>query len=206
MDSRERARDFHGSSIFRVVRANATSAWKLKDFTPRQMVASVDNPKNCNALTAGPGPNCSSNACHNPPRITVLLSKLCRVSPIILAIAERETAGLYGTNGIEIAWSERSLATNQPTSLEPVRRGSDRFEVRLLPRKMASRLKLRWDEVGRAMLASDGAFGTIADIYTDRLTDLTCGRKWALGPILGDLIAHESHLLLGPDSHCTGGR
>jgi len=71
---------------------------------------------------------------------------------------------------------------------------------------MASRLKLRWDEVGRFMLASDDAFGTIADIYTDRLTDLTCGRKWALGPILGELIAHEiGHLLLGPDSHCTGG-
>ena len=148
----------------------------------------------------------ASEAPATQPRITVLLSNYAGVSPKILAIAQREATGLYGRMGIEIAWSERSLATNQPTSLEPVRPGSDRFEVRLLPRKMASRLKLRWDEVGRAMLASDGAFGTIADIYTDRLTDLTCGRKWALGPILGDLIAHESHLLLGPDSHCTGGR
>jgi hypothetical protein len=108
--------------------------------------------------------------------------------------------------GIEIAWFERSLAPNQPTLTEPIRPDSNRFEVRLLPRRMASRLKLKSDEVGRAMLASDGAFATIADIYVDRLTDLTYGRKWALGPILGDLIAHEiGHLLLGPDSHCTGG-
>jgi hypothetical protein len=114
------------------------------------------------------------------------------VSPNILAIAERETTGLYGRMGIEIAWSERSLVPDEQAPPEQIRPGYDRFEVCLLPRKMASRLKLRSDEVGRAMLASDDAFGTTADIYTDRLTELTCGRKRALGPILGNLIAHES--------------
>src|SRR5205085_10911907 len=84
--------------------------------------------------------------------------------------------------------------------------GPDRFEVRLLPHLMADRLKLRRDEIGRALIADKGAFGTIADIFSDRLMELTSTRKWAAGPLLGGGIAHElGHLLLGPGSHSAGG-
>ena len=140
------------------------------------------------------------------PRVAVLLNNYAEVSPKILAIAQREAAGVYARIGIEIEWVERPLVPDEGTLAKQILPGPDRLEVRLLPRAMADRLKLRSDEIGRAMLADDGAFATIADIYTDRLVELTSSRKWALGPILGDLLAHElGHLLLGPDAHCTGG-
>jgi len=114
--------------------------------------------------------------------------------------------GVYARIGSEIEWVERPLVPDEETLTKQIPPGPDRLEFRLLLRAMADRLKLRSDEVGRAMRANDRAFGTIAEIYTDRLAELTSSRKWALGPILGDFLAHElGHLPLGPDAHCTGG-
>jgi len=97
--------------------------------------------------------------------------------------------GVYAPIGSEIEWVERPLVPDEKTLAKQILPGPDRLEVRLLPRAMADRLKLRSDEVGHAMRANDRAFGTIAEIYTDRLAELTSSRKWALGP----------------DAHCTGG-
>src|SRR4029077_15563879 len=111
------------------------------------------------------------------PRVAVLLNNYAAVSPKILAIAQREASGVYARIGIEIEWVERPLVPDEGTPSRQILPGPDRLEVRLFPRAMADRLKLRSDEVGRAMLADDGAFGTIADIYTDRLAELTSSRK-----------------------------
>ena len=140
------------------------------------------------------------------PRITVLLYNYAAVSPQTLASAEREAAAIYGRMGIEVEWVDGPTVAHGATTAYRVAAGPDRLEVRLLPRRMAERLKLRSNEVGRAMLAGDGAFGTVADIYTDRLTELIAGRDWAFGLIVGNLAAHElGHLLLGPGAHTPSG-
>lgn len=140
------------------------------------------------------------------PRITVLLYNYAAVSPQTLASAERETAAIYGRMGIEVEWADGPTVAQGATTAYRVAAGPDRLEVRLLPHRMAERLKLRSNEVGRAMLAGDGAFGTVADIYTDRLSELIAQRNWAFGLILGNLAAHElGHLLLGPGAHTPSG-
>ena len=148
----------------------------------------------------------SSAKAESRPRITVLLYNYAAVSPQTLASAERETAAIYGRMGIEVQWVDGPTVAHGATTGYRVAAGADRLEVRLLPHRMAERLDLRAHEVGRAMLTDDGAFGTVADLYTDRLTELIAGRNWAFGLILGNLAAHElGHLLLGPGAHAPSG-
>lgn len=130
------------------------------------------------------------------PRIAILLYNYAAVSDETLASAKYEAALIYMRIGVDIEWVEYRMLPHGP----------DRFEVRLLPHFMADRLNLRRDEIGRALIADEGAFGTVADIFSDRLLELTSTRKWAAGPLLGGLMAHElGHLLLGPGSHSKGG-
>jgi hypothetical protein len=123
-----------------------------------------------------------------------------------MANAKHETDVIYARMGVEIEWAEYPMLPHEAAPANRIPPGPDRFEVRLLPHSMADRLKLGRDEIGRALIAGEGAFGTVADIFTDRLMELSSTRKWAVGPLLGGLMAHElGHLLLGPASHSKGG-
>ena len=140
------------------------------------------------------------------PRIAVLLYNYAVISAQNIASAKHETDLIYARMGVEIKWADYPMLPHEAVPAERIPPGPDRLEVRLLPHLMADRLKLGADEMGRALIAGEGVFGTVADIFTDRIMDMTGSRKWAVGPVVGGVIAHEiGHLLLGAGSHSKGG-
>jgi hypothetical protein len=148
-------------------------------------------------LTAAPPPR---------PRIGILVYNYAAVSIETMASAKREADLIYGRMGVEIEWADYPMLPHEGAQAIRIPPGPDRLEVRMLPRSMADRLKIGRDEIGRAMIAGEDIFGTIADIFTDRIMDMTSTREWAAGPLVGDVMAHEiGHLLLGPRSHSNGG-
>ena len=148
-------------------------------------------------LTAAPPPR---------PRIAVLPYNYAAISAETIANAKHEADLIYARMGVEIESGRLPNASSRSGTGKSDSSGPYRFEVRLLPHSMADRLKLGPDEIGRALIAGKGPFGTVSDIFTDHLMELTSARKWAAGQLLGCLMAHElGHLLLGPGSHSNGG-
>lgn len=155
----------------------------------------------CGALTvllsAAPPPR---------PRIGILVYNYAAVSVDTVSSAKREADLIYGRMGVQIEWADYPMLPHEGGQTIPIPAGPDRLEVRLLPRPMADRLKIGPDEIGRALFAGKDIFGTIADIFTDRIMDMSSTHEWSAGPLVGDVMAHEiGHLLLGPGSHSKGG-
>ena len=149
------------------------------------------------SLTAAPPPR---------PRITVLLYNYAAISAETIANAKHEADLIYARMEVEIEWADYPMFPHEAAANRIPPAGLDRLEIRLLPHSMSDRLKPGRDEVGRALIADEGVFGEVADIFTDRLMGMTSTWKWAAGPLLGGVMAHEiGHLLLGPGSHSKGG-
>jgi hypothetical protein len=121
--------------------------------------------------------------------------------------ARRETNMIFGRVGMEIEWVQCNLSMrNAPQQLCSMRRGPANLELRLLPRRMADRMRLGSNAAGFALQPLDGVPGVLANVFPDHAADLATNSGLDRGVLLGHLVAHElGHLLLGIGSHSTGG-
>lgn len=140
----------------------------------------------------------ATNPSPSKSQLTVYVSTTAHSAESSLLEAERETARVFRNAGIGIDWIN---CTRDETSAIPSRchqaPGPAELVIRIIPRARQTSQNV----TGSSFLGPTG--GVYADIFFDRVLELQqIDPALSLGPILGDVIAHElGHLLLGGNSH-----
>jgi hypothetical protein len=131
------------------------------------------------------------------PEITVFVYNTARVSPPVLALAERQASGIFREAGIAIAWVNCSAATLKG----PCQPGPTQFILHIVARGKTSS-----DAVfGVAFLGPDGT-GRYCDVFYDRIEKMHRESGESPARLLGTVAAHEiGHLLLGSHAHSPMG-
>jgi hypothetical protein len=139
--------------------------------------------------------------------LRVFLYDYARTDKATVEQARRETSMIFRRAGVEIEWVQCTLSMrNAPRQLCSMRRGPANLELRLLRRRMVTRMRLGSNAAGFALQPLDGVPGVLANVFPDHAEDLATNSGLDKGVLLGHLIAHElGHLLLGIGSHSTGG-
>ncbi|HSB17984.1 MAG TPA: hypothetical protein VLE22_26270 [Bryobacteraceae bacterium] len=158
-------------------------------------------------LLAGVALPLHGNKGEEPLRLRVFMYNYAETSQSLVDRARRETSMIFRRAGVEIEWVQCTLSMrNAPQQLCSMRRGPANLELRLLPRRMAGRMRLGSNAAGFALQPLDGVPGVLANVFPDHAADLATNSGLDRGVMLGHLIAHElGHLLLGIGSHSTGG-
>lgn len=158
-------------------------------------------------LLAGVALPLRGNEGEEPFRLRVFMYNYADTSHSLVDRARRETDMLFRRAGVEIEWVQCTLSMRiAPQQLCSMRRGPASLELRLLPRRMADRMRLGSNAAGFALQPLDGVPGVLANVFPDHAADLATNSGLDRGVMLGHLIAHElGHLLLGIGSHSTGG-
>ena len=171
-------------------------------------------------LSAGPGGFAAPEA--QPPRITVRLYNFAGVSDGVLDRAEGISTQIFHDAGIRIIWTPcpRNSAERNPypNCREPF--GPSDIILRILP-AAPEKFSRRRAVFGVAWLGSGTEISTVADVYYDRVQQMTSSSlrsasrgifSTQLAPdvcdalTLGAVLSHEiGHLLLGTNSHSTNG-
>jgi hypothetical protein len=137
--------------------------------------------------------------------ITLRIYNYARVPARTLSRAERETAEIFRTAGVETAWIEcRVSSADPPTPAcdQPVA-SSDLF-LKLLPPPMARAFPSYADTFGITLAEKDWP-GTDALVFYGRLAALARAQHLSEQDILAVVMAHEvGHLLLGIGHSPTG--
>ena len=137
------------------------------------------------------------------PTAMILVYDYARVSPAILAAAEREAGRILDAAGVRITWVECPLWATTARAAGPCwrRLKSTGLMLRVLPPPAQHSLKA--DVFGFAISSN------IASVYYDyavRLAVEEANVEFDARIILGCVIAHElGHLLIGPNSHSSAG-
>jgi len=130
---------------------------------------------------------------------TVLVVNSAHVAPALLRLAERESARIFLSAGIEISWINCG-----PDSFEgscPAVEGSNQFVVHIVPRATTFA-----DFVfGVAFLGDDGR-GRYCDVFFAGIAATKDQPEVRNFELLGAVMSHElGHLLLGSHSHSVFG-
>jgi len=140
-----------------------------------------------------------------PPEgfVTVAVHNRAGVARNTLALAERTASSIFRQAGVDIVWANCEL---------PVDRGQIASSCHVTAFPMHLQLSiaqrsenLRESVLGVSFLAEDGS-GCYSDVFFERVRELHERFNVNLGPLLGDVIAHEiAHLLLGTNAHSDTG-
>jgi hypothetical protein len=135
--------------------------------------------------------------------VTVAVHNHAGVPANTLAEAERTASSIFKQAGVDVDWANCDL---------PVEEGqlASSCHVTEFPRHLqlsiARRSKnLRESVLGVSFLSEDGS-GCYSDVFFEPAEELHERFNVNLGPLLGDVVAHEiAHLLLGTNAHSDTG-
>lgn len=140
--------------------------------------------------------------------VSVRLYNYAHVSPNEMARAQKSAARILNSAGLKTVWldcpwhrrdSARNKACRQPL-------GPTGLFIRILSRRMGSRLKFPRQTLGIAFLPRDGGPGRYASVFYHRIKDASRYSYFTRGEILGHVLAHEiGHLLLGSGNRFLDG-
>jgi len=140
-----------------------------------------------------------------PPEafVTVSIHNHAGVPANTLAEAERTASSIFKQAGVNIDWSNCDL----PAEARQIASSCHVTEFpRHLQLSIARRSKNLTESVlGVSFLGEDGS-GWCSDVFFERVEELHKHVNLNLGPLLGDVVAHEiAHLLLGRNAHSGSG-
>lgn len=129
--------------------------------------------------------------------------------------SSRETASrVLAQAGVGLNWLDCTIIPAGTLPGEPAKptdagcnqvTGQQTLVIRVMPARMMPS-DLPKGTFGFAMLSKSDPHATIANVYFDRIRQISDGRKVRRGVLLGNMIAHEiGHLLLGAASHSGEG-
>ena len=137
------------------------------------------------------------------PTPAVLVYNYARVSPVILAAAEREAGKILDAAGVRIIWVECPMRSTTASAKGPCLRALKSTDIMLRVLPPPAHHRLRADVFGFAIRPN------LANVYYDYAVRLAVEQEYVefdARIILGCVIAHElGHLLLGVNSHSSAG-
>lgn len=147
------------------------------------------------------GISASSLGVNNQPVIRVEVYNYTHLGRKKLREAEGQAANLFAMAGVRIAWLNHSQKGR--SVLSPLNHSNADFSIRILYAFMSRRLPRASEAnaLGESRVPSgtnEPTAGGIADVFYDRVREVST--RWDLfpGQVLGDAIAHElGHLLMG---------
>ena len=140
--------------------------------------------------------------------MTVRVYNFAGLSGRSVSQASEVAHGIYDNAGIHTEWIDCRLSAEEPVKNPSCgeRLGPTVIRVRLLPRTMAERMAIREDALGIAFPSLSGGFGSIANVFVQRIESLADRDMADVEIILGHVMAHEvGHLLLSLESHSKRG-
>ena len=152
-----------------------------------------------------PGPSGSTangnHAIASPrPRLTLRVYNYAEVSSPELASSERVAAAIFTSLGIETNW------VDCPTSHRNARAypacdsdmGTTDLVLRILPRRMAVKLRHSYDSLGFAQTCPESEPACELNVFYHRIDELAA-KGYRADRILGYVMVHEiAHVLIGP--------
>lgn len=140
--------------------------------------------------------------------ITVRLYNFAGTPAPEVVRAQQEASDIFARSDIRLKWLNCTLNTdgNPADAACHVARVPAVLNLRLAPQQMEPKHGLPKGICGFSLISTSGDFSSTAIIYLERVTEITDGRKYRRGVVLGAMIAHElGHLLLGVGSHSKMG-
>ena len=143
----------------------------------------------------------SSNGVKNQPVIRVEVHNYAQIERTKLHEAERQAANLFAMAGVRIAWLNHSR--KRGPRLTMLERSNADFSVRIVYAFMIKRMRRASEAnaLGESTVpwgSNEPTPGGIANVFYDRVKEVST--RWDLfpGEVLGDAIAHElGHLMRG---------
>jgi hypothetical protein len=135
--------------------------------------------------------------------VTVAVHNHAGVPANTLAEAERTASSIFKQAGVDVDWAN----CDPPAKAGQIASSCQVTEFpRHLQLSIARRSKNLTESIlGVSFLAEDGS-GCYSDVFFERVEELRERFNVNLGPLLGDVIAHEiAHLLLGTNAHADTG-
>ena len=133
------------------------------------------------------------------PELTLRVYNYARVDPVSLASSEHVAAAIFAAAGVETAWVDCPLSQEEYAARPACQtnaRPTD-IDLKILPRRMAEKLRMRDDPAGFARPCSDSQPGCEVTVFYDLVDELR-SYGYRTDSILGHVIAHEmAHVLIG---------
>jgi len=144
----------------------------------------------------------AKNLAKPEPVLTISVYNGADVPRDTLQQAEKEAARVFRKAGIEVKWQNCEAPAESQVSVacrEAI------FPAHLHVRIARKPLRAKDGVLGISFLGADGR-GCQADLFYERMEDLTESSHGSLASLLGHVAAHEvGHLLLGTNSHAAAG-
>jgi hypothetical protein len=140
------------------------------------------------------------------PKLTVRVYNYARLNPASLGSAERVAEAIFAAAGVETEWVDCPLseAEYQARPACQTRATSTDIDLKILPRHMAEKLRMREDLLGFVRPCSDGDPACEVTIF-NHVVDELAAYGYRADAILGHAIAHEiAHVLVGGAHSETG--
>lgn len=143
------------------------------------------------------------------PRITVYVYNYAKVPITKLEEARREVMLIYREAGVEAEWVDCPCAAEEVNTYPdclPGRLSKDWVAIRIVSQLMIDRWRHSSSTFGVALYSEDGEFGRFASVCAECAEQVVKVEPRRYGPLLGNLIAHETgHLLLATLRHSSFG-
>jgi len=142
------------------------------------------------------------------PKVTVLVYNYAEISSKTLAQTEREAARIFQKSGIDSEWVDCPLTADESGKFPacPFQPRQADLILRIVPQSMADRLRSVRDSFGFTMFPDDGSMPKTANVFSHDAEQIAKKNRVTSTAVLATVTAHEiGHLLLGPESHSSGG-
>jgi hypothetical protein len=140
-----------------------------------------------------------------PPGVflTVAVHNQAGVPANTLAEAERTASSIFKQAGVDVDWVNCDLPAEEGQLASSCRVAE--FPTHLQLSIVGRSKNLRESVLGISFLSEDGS-GCYSDVFFEPVEELHERFNVNLGPLLGDVVAHEiAHLLLGTNAHSDTG-
>jgi len=133
-------------------------------------------------------------------QIVVWVFNRADVEDAAILAAEKTVDNIYRESGLGIVWRNRRPKAEKELQFE-IR--MDRIELVL---NIEHQTRMFTVDTYGVAFPSDDNWGTVCDVFYDRVLESYRGGRASLERILGIVMAHElGHLLLGSNAHSTSG-
>ena len=147
-------------------------------------------------------------------RLTIRVYDYARLPDADYEQARGHAERVFSKAGVPTRWIRCASKPGEPT--DPDCKGiitSTDLVLRIMPEAMASRVPVTGKTFGYAVPSRDQRFGTVANVFHHRVSELIArmrrragGRLYSQAAVLGHVMAHElGHVLLGHGSHSRSG-
>jgi len=143
-----------------------------------------------------------ASSADSSPKIRIRVNNYTRVTPAMLAGAEREAGRILDRAGLRTVWLDCPAGPSTADSQDPCRKALEATDIVLRVLSESTQNKFQDTAFGFAVVP------VLASVYYDYVAHLarSDGAEFEIPIILGCVVAHEvGHLLLGSNSHSGSG-